>query len=146
MADKLTIKQEKFAQGLFAGLSQREAYKQAYDAENMKDNTIDKMAHELANNPKVATRVKELTDELKERSIISVEWVLNNLKTVAERCMQAEPLYNKEGDIVEYTFQAPGANKALELIGKHLGMFTDKLQVEGEMSIKIEGEVKEWSK
>ena len=29
MADKLTIKQEKFCQGLFTGLTQREAYKQA---------------------------------------------------------------------------------------------------------------------
>jgi len=36
----LTPKQEKFVQGLFSGLSQREAYKQAYNAVNMKDTTI----------------------------------------------------------------------------------------------------------
>jgi phage terminase small subunit len=128
MSDKLTIKQEKYAQGLFAGLSQREAYKQAYDAENMTDKQIDEEACKLANSPKVAQRIKELTDELKNRNMVTVEWVVNNLKSVAERCMQAEPLYNKDGDIVEYTFQANGANKSLELIGKHLGMFTDKIE------------------
>ena len=37
MADKLTIKQERYVQGLFAGLSQREAYMQAYNAEKMQD-------------------------------------------------------------------------------------------------------------
>jgi phage terminase small subunit len=126
--DSLTIKQEKYAQGLFAGLSQREAYKQAYNAENMTDKQIDEEACKLANSPKVAQRIKELTDELKNRNMVTVEWVVNNLKSVAERCMQAEPLYNKDGDIVEYTFQANGANKSLELIGKHLGMFTDKIE------------------
>jgi phage terminase small subunit len=126
--DSLTIKQEKYAQGLFAGLSQREAYKQAYDAENMKDATIDRNAYELARDNKIATRIEQLTNELKSRNMVTVEWVVNNLKSVAERCMQAEPLYNKDGDIVEYTFQANGANKSLELIGKHLGMFTDKIE------------------
>ena len=58
---ELTIKQEKFAQGLFAGLSQREAYKQAYNASRMKDNTMDKNAYTLANDTKVTTRLEELT-------------------------------------------------------------------------------------
>jgi phage terminase small subunit len=36
--------------------------------------------------------------------------------------------------------------KALETLGRHWGLFTDKIDVKGEMSITIEGEVKEWAK
>ena len=43
----LTTKQEIFVQRLIEGNSQREAYKFAYNAENMKDETIDKRASEL---------------------------------------------------------------------------------------------------
>ena len=84
MADKgLTIKQEKYAQGLFAGLSQREAYKQAYNAENMKDTTIDRNAYTLSLDSKVATRIKELTEELKNRNMVTVEKVLKELSHIA---------------------------------------------------------------
>lgn len=83
MADKLTIKQEKFAQGLFAGLSQREAYKQAYDAKNMTDKSVDEKACELANSVKVAERLNELTEELKQRNMITVEKVLAELSHIA---------------------------------------------------------------
>lgn len=83
MADKLTIKQEKFVQGLFAGLSQREAYKQAFNCENMKDKTIDERACVLAGLDKVKTRLDELTNELKERNMVTVERVLEELSHIA---------------------------------------------------------------
>jgi phage terminase small subunit len=76
MSDKLTVKQEKYVQGLFAGLSQREAYKQAYNAKNMTDKSIDEKACELAKNVKVASRLKELVDELKNKNIITIERVM----------------------------------------------------------------------
>lgn len=56
----LTAKQEKFVQGLIEGKSQREAYKAAYDAERMKDSTIDDTASKLLKKPEIAHRYKEL--------------------------------------------------------------------------------------
>ena len=56
----LTQKQEKYVRGLVAGLSQREAYKQAYNAENMKDTTIDARASKLLAEYKVNKRYREL--------------------------------------------------------------------------------------
>jgi phage terminase small subunit len=73
---KLTVKQEKYAQGLFAGLSQREAYKQAYNTENMGDSTIDVEASKLANDHKIAIRIEQLNGELKMRNMATVERVL----------------------------------------------------------------------
>lgn len=76
MADKLTIKQEKFVQGLFTGLSQREAYKQAYNCKNMKDETIDVKASVLANEDKIRVRLGELQNELKNRNMVTAERVM----------------------------------------------------------------------
>lgn len=76
MADKLTPKQEKFVQGLFSGLSQRQAFKQAYKSENMKDKTMDKKACEIAAQSNIKGRLTELQDELKNRNMVTVERVL----------------------------------------------------------------------
>jgi phage terminase small subunit len=76
MADKLTIKQEKYVQGLFAGMSQREAYKRAFNPKKMSDKTIDENASRLANSIKVIARLEELKSELKNRNMITVERVM----------------------------------------------------------------------
>jgi hypothetical protein len=74
----------------------------------------------------VETRLNELQREVDrstlERISLSREWVIEALKTVAKRCMEAEPV--RETGV--YTFQAAGANLALELLAKALGMFRDQ--------------------
>lgn len=57
---RLTEKQEKFVQGLLKGLSQREAYKSAYNASNMKDETIDNKACNLLKKDNVRARYEKL--------------------------------------------------------------------------------------
>lgn len=65
-----------------------------------------------------------------ERNGLTQDWVLDRLKLVAERCMQAEPVLDNRGQPTgEYIFQAQGANRSLELLGKHLGLFGDKLKI-----------------
>ena len=59
----LTIKQEIFIQRLIEGYSQREAYKFAYEADNMKDETIDKRASELFSKGEIKGRYEELKKE-----------------------------------------------------------------------------------
>jgi phage terminase small subunit len=50
---------------------------------------------------------------------------------VVEHAMDAVPVLDMKGNPTGmWRFDSTGANKALELIGKHLGMFKDKLQVE----------------
>ena len=79
----LTVKQEKFAQNLFTGMSQREAYKNSYDHQNMSDKCIDEEACKLASNPKVSQRIEELTNDLKERNMVTVEKVIAELAHIA---------------------------------------------------------------
>ena len=63
----LTAKQEAFAQGIADGLDQASAYRAAYDAEGMADNTIYARASELVRNSKVADRIAELKGALAEK-------------------------------------------------------------------------------
>ena len=62
-SDKLTPKQERFCQNIAKGLSQADAYRDAYDCEDMVDNSVYKEACLLMNTPKITQRVKELTAE-----------------------------------------------------------------------------------
>lgn len=61
---KLTAKQEAFAQGIADGLGQADAYRMAYDAEGMKDESVYPQASKLMKNPKIATRVSELKSQV----------------------------------------------------------------------------------
>lgn len=94
---KLTQKQEKFVQALISGKSQREAYKEAYNAANMKDSTVDSNACRLLNNSKVAARYNELRaeEEARQREKYSLDrdkalesylWLVNEAKETMEVC------------------------------------------------------------
>lgn len=76
MANKLTPKQENFVQGLFSGLSQREAYKRAYNTEKWKDSSIDEKAYQLSKNVQIMSRLTELQNEIKERNMVTYDRIL----------------------------------------------------------------------
>lgn len=85
---KLTQKQEKFVQELIKGKSQREAYKRAYNAKNMKDTTINSHACRLLKNDKVKARYNELRGKVvkraEEKAIITAEEVLRGIASIAK--------------------------------------------------------------
>lgn len=68
---ELTEKQKTFARGVFEGLSQREAYKRAYDCTNKKDKTVDELASRLARNAKVKEYLAELNKEVESPLILT---------------------------------------------------------------------------
>ena len=80
----LTAKQEKFVRNLIEGMTQREAYKNSYDAENMTDKTIDEESCRLFNDCKINARYRELQDELAKASILTATQravILSNIAT-----------------------------------------------------------------
>jgi len=170
----LTIKQEKFCQGLFSGLTQREAYKQAYNCEKMTDKSVDENACKLANDTKIASRLSLLIDELKGRNMVTVERVIAEYAKIAFSDIKDFLSFRTEQTVVEhdkitgepiidyaqiiemngsdqvdgtmiqevsispkgvFSFKLHDKKGALDMIGKHLGMFTDKLEVNGNMVI-----------
>lgn len=66
----LTAKQENFCQAIASGMNQSDAYRSAYDAGNMKPETVQSKACLLMAEGKVRARVDSLKQSLSEKS----EW------------------------------------------------------------------------
>ena len=87
---KLTAKQEKYVQGLVAGLSQRQAYRQAYDnSKEWKDRTVDSRASELLKKSDVLGRYDQLMNEHKEKALWTREEAVTTLKWLLNKSMQS---------------------------------------------------------
>lgn len=70
----LTPKCEKFVQNLISGMSQREAYRNAFPSSvKWKDATVDSKASDLFNTDEILERYNELQDEFKERALYTRE-------------------------------------------------------------------------
>ena len=76
---KLTPKQEGFAMAYIETGSASEAYRRHYNTSKMKMETINREAHELLQNHKVATRVKELRSLVTEKYICTAESLAREL-------------------------------------------------------------------
>ena len=84
----LTTKQEIFVQRLIEGNSQREAYKFAYNCENMKDESIDVEASKLFNSPKIIQRYEDLLEEHKQKALYTREEAINDLIWLKEKARE----------------------------------------------------------
>lgn len=73
MANKLTIKQEKFCQAYIETGNASKAYRQAYDAERMKLATINRKAKELLDNGKITARLDALQQTHQKRHNVTVD-------------------------------------------------------------------------
>ena len=109
----LTAKQMKFVEEIGKGGSQSNAYRKAYDTSQMAPKTIWEEASRLRRHPKVAARIVELEAEKEARrrmqALSREDRVLQELEKIAF------------GD-----GPASGRLKALELLGKHVGLFKPK--------------------
>lgn len=75
--DKLTPKQELFVQGIISGLSQRQAYRQAYKADKMSNEAVDVKASRIFKEDKVRLRYRELLKQFSNMSLWSREQAFN---------------------------------------------------------------------
>ena len=82
MSNILTTKEEIFVQCLVEKKSQREAYKFAYEADNMKNETIDNKASKLFANSEIRARYEELKNELKQKMFYTVEKANEDLEWI----------------------------------------------------------------
>jgi hypothetical protein len=59
-------------------------------------------------------------------------WVIAKLVENVDRAMEAEPVLNAKGNPTgEYKYNGNVANRALELLGKEIGMFVERKEVGG---------------
>lgn len=113
---KLTAKQERFCREYIIDLNATQAAIRAGYSEK----TAAEQGVRLLRNVKVKEKIQYLQRKLTKRVEITQENIVNELASIGF----AEPSkYVRTTDKI----------KALELLGKHLGIFTEKMQIEGDI-------------
>lgn len=121
----INLKQRKF---LDVFLKTQNATKAAIAA-GYSEKSARQIGARLLTNAAIHQEIERLSEKAAEKSELSAEYVLGNLKNVADRCMQAVPVMEKvDGqwqETGEFKFDSNGANKALELLGKYLKLWKE---------------------
>jgi phage terminase small subunit len=118
-------------------MTQREAYKNSYNAENMSDKCIDEEACILFKTPKISQRFKELQDELAKASIMTAQERLIYLsKVVREEEKEKIILWKEDGTEIERPADIGTKIKAIDTMNKMTGEYTTK--IEGSVNVKLE--------
>ena len=107
---------------------------------DLKQNSASTMGGKMLKKPEVRAYIAKLLEERQQRLEMDEDWVIMRLRDIHDRCMQSTPVWegkryerdDESGEMEEkepsyYKFDAPGALKALELIGRHMRMFSDKV-------------------
>jgi len=112
----MTPKQHLFAREIVLGKSQADAYRAAYDTLRMNDNSIRREASRLMDNPNVATTVVELQQEADAA-------VVQERIATREEVLQTLTGYMHSGEPRDSV-----RLRAAELMGKHYGLFTERIE------------------
>ena len=76
--------------------------------------------------------IARLRSQVDRVAVVDAAYVLTRLRENVERAMTAEPVRDADGNPTgEYRYEGAVANRALELLGKTLGMFRDKVEHSG---------------
>ena len=126
----ITPKQQRFAEEYLLDLDATKAATRAGYSEH----TAAQIGYQLLQKPAVKAEIERRQAAISEKTGISQEWVIRRLKDISDRCMQVSPVLDRKGNpvLVEnsegewvpaFVFDSSGANRATELLGKHLGVF-----------------------
>ena len=129
--DKLTDKQALFCQEYIIDLNATQAAIRA----GYPETSARSVGCENLTKPDIQDYISELKEGRSISLDLDAKWVLMRFKTISDRCSQAEPsmVYDPVNkcmvqDTTEdgqslFKFDSAGANKATEMIGKHIGFF-----------------------
>jgi hypothetical protein len=109
----LTAKQTKFIKEVSEGSSQSSAYRKAYDTSRMTPKTVWEESSRLRKHPKVSARIVELEAEKEARQRV-------------QALSREDRILNELEDIAFGSTNAMARLRALELLGKTVGLFKPK--------------------
>lgn len=120
----MTDKQKTFAEEYLKDLNATRAYKETYRRVKS-DDVAAANGSRLLRNAKVAAYIEKQMARRSERTQVSQDEVVKELAKIG---------FSRTGAVDELEMKIGDKLKALELLGRHLGMFTDKQEVTATVS------------
>ena len=104
--------------------------------------TANEQAAQLLAKLSIQEYICELKNKRSERVKYSQDELMRDILEVKNRCMQANPVLDKEGNETGiWKFDSNGANKGLDMLAKHLGFYeTDNKQKAFNISVNREAD------
>lgn len=133
---RVTEKQEAFSKEFIAnGGNASAAHIKAYPSSaNWSGTGAAVAAHKMLKNPKVLLKIRELREEIQERSPeINSDYLLRTLKRNIDRALEAVQVRDRSGTPIEgqYTWNGAIVLKSVELIARILGIIKDRREISG---------------
>ncbi|MGO0683487.1 terminase small subunit [Pseudomonas fulva] len=136
----LTAKQQRFVDEYLKDLNATQAAIRA----GYSQKTAASIGQENLRKPEIEKALREATQERSQRTAITQDYVLAGIVEVVERCRQVAPVLDRSGEqiLVEtptgelapaFEFDAKNVLKGLELLGKHLNLFSEKDPIDLEL-------------
>ncbi len=118
-AKKLTPKQQRFVGEYLVDLNATQAAIRA----GYSSKTADKIGPELLGKTSISERIQKAMADREARTEITADYVLRRLK--------------EESELTGEGSSHSARIKALELLGKHHGMFSDRLKLDGSLDVNL---------
>lgn len=153
---KLTIKQKRFADEYLISGNATDAYKKAgyrYSSDSM----ASVEGHKLLRNPKVSEYINKRMEQLDDEMIMKQKEIMQRLTRIGRReetesvvvtLKERKSFYDERGkkvsieteraEVVGIPAKLSDTNKSLELLGKNYVMWTDKTEVDANLSLYFE--------
>lgn len=128
----LTLKQQRFVdEYIISGNATQAAIKAGYSKK-----TANRIATENLSKPVIKTAIDKRNAEIQSEKTMDMQEVMELLASIARGETTEETVTNK-GDVIETATRNSDKLKALELIGKRFGAWTDKKEISGNLDIEI---------
>jgi hypothetical protein len=117
---RITAKMQAFVSNIAHGLSPKDAYRKAYDCSRSAESTIISSANELLKDPRITLLLESVWESVKENIV--------NDAVATKRHVMSELFKHAQNEEAQLSNRL----KSLELMGRAVGMFTDKVETKVE--------------
>lgn len=139
---KLTEKQKAFCEYYIESLNATESYKKAYNCTN--ETTARTNGAKNLQKPSIKKYIEEQLKQMQSNRIADATEVLEYLTKGMRQELEEEVVvmvnkgeFTSEPQTVKKKISIKDSNKCAELLGKRYGLYTEKLEVNGDMGVKI---------
>ena len=117
---RITAKMQAFVSNIAQGMSPKDSYRKAYDCSRSAESTIMSSANELLKDPRITQLLESVWETVKENIV--------NDAIATKRHVMSELFKHAQNDEAQLSNRL----KSLELMGRAVGMFTDKVETKVE--------------